>query len=316
MLSEGRLFVATSLSRRRKLSRSLATLGILGLLALSAAPAVAAPEEKIDICHATGSASNPFVSISVSLNGLNGHADHGSDIIPPNSVLPEGLNFDATGEGTYKNGCVPVVAPIQPPGQPEQPVQPAPEKIVICHATGSARNPFVSISISLSGLSGHAGHSGDIIPPNRVLPAGLNFDATGKATYGNGCIPVAAPTHLSGQPEGQVPPATPETSGLPETSGQVGQLGQPEVPEQSGQVGQAGQLGLGMPGQTGLTPMGESGQAQPGQPSGTAVATNQGLNVQTAAGGVESPDAVTLLLGGFVSSLVIAGLWAARRSVL
>lgn len=305
------------------MSRSLATLGIMGLLALSAAPAVAAPEEKIDICHATGSASNPFVSISISLNGLNGHADHSGDIIPPNSVLPEGLNFDATGEGIYKNGCVPVVAPIQPPGQPQQPVQPAPEKIVICHATGSARNPFVSISISLSGLNGHAGHSGDIIPPNRVLPAGLNFDATGKATYGNRCVPVTGPTHLSGQPEGPVPPATPETSGLPETSGQpetsghVGQLGQPEVPVQAGQVGQAGQLGLGVPGQAGqLTPMGEPGQAQPGQPSGTAVATNQGLNVQTAAGEVESPEAAPLLLGGFVSSLVIAGLWAARRSVL
>ncbi len=40
--------------------------------------------EKITICHATGSATNPFVQITISKNGLHGHAKHqdGRDIIP------------------------------------------------------------------------------------------------------------------------------------------------------------------------------------------------------------------------------------------
>jgi hypothetical protein len=31
---------------------------------------------KITICHATGSTKNPFVLITVSVNGLNGHGGH------------------------------------------------------------------------------------------------------------------------------------------------------------------------------------------------------------------------------------------------
>jgi hypothetical protein len=36
----------------------------------------------ITICHATGSATNPFVEITIDENGLNGHGDHPDDIIP------------------------------------------------------------------------------------------------------------------------------------------------------------------------------------------------------------------------------------------
>ena len=36
----------------------------------------------VTICHATGSATNPFVELTISVNGLNGHADHEGDIIP------------------------------------------------------------------------------------------------------------------------------------------------------------------------------------------------------------------------------------------
>lgn len=38
--------------------------------------------ETITICHATGSESNPYVEITVDLNGLNGHGDHPDDLIP------------------------------------------------------------------------------------------------------------------------------------------------------------------------------------------------------------------------------------------
>jgi len=40
-----------------------------------------------------------------------------------------------------------------------------PDKITICHKTGSAKNPYVEITISNDAtMDGHATHEGDIIP--------------------------------------------------------------------------------------------------------------------------------------------------------
>ena len=41
------------------------------------------------------------------------------------------------------------------------------DRILICHATASAKNPDVEIQIDRSGLSGHGGHPGDKIPAPR-----------------------------------------------------------------------------------------------------------------------------------------------------
>lgn len=47
--------------------------------------------EKVTICHATSSISNPFVTITISKNGLNGHSDHARDITPvPAGGCPSG----------------------------------------------------------------------------------------------------------------------------------------------------------------------------------------------------------------------------------
>ena len=43
---------------------------------------LATADGKITICHATGSTTNPYVEITVSINGLNGHDKHKDDIIP------------------------------------------------------------------------------------------------------------------------------------------------------------------------------------------------------------------------------------------
>lgn len=94
---------------------------------------------KINICHATDSETNPYNEISVSVNGLNGHVSHGDDIIPaPDDGCP-------TNALVIDNG-----------------------KIMICHATGSEKNPYNKISVSVNGFNGHDKHSGDIIP----APAG------------------------------------------------------------------------------------------------------------------------------------------------
>lgn len=92
-------------------------------------------DSKITICHATSSNTNPYNKITVSVDGLNGHADHEGDIIP----APEG-------------GC------------PTTPLVVDDGKITICHATGSEKNPYVEITVSVNGLNGHDKHELDIIP--------------------------------------------------------------------------------------------------------------------------------------------------------
>jgi hypothetical protein len=101
--------------------------------------AVTVTDGKITICHATSSETNPYNEISISVNGLNGHAKHEGDLIP----TPEG-------------GC------------PASHVEVNDGKITICHATNSEMNPYSEITVSVNGLNGHDKHAGDIIP----APAG------------------------------------------------------------------------------------------------------------------------------------------------
>jgi organic hydroperoxide reductase OsmC/OhrA len=101
--------------------------------------ALAIDHGKITICHATGSQTNPYNKITVSVNGLNGHSSHPDDLIP----APAG-------------GC------------PASPAVISNGKITICHATGSKTNPYVEITVSVNGLNGHVNHPNDLIP----APAG------------------------------------------------------------------------------------------------------------------------------------------------
>ena len=81
--------------------------------------------KKVKFCHATGSESNPFVLIETSVNAFYqaGHDTHqdGRDIVPPFSYKKKGqtisfpgLNWDATGQAIFSNGCV-VPKPEEPP---------------------------------------------------------------------------------------------------------------------------------------------------------------------------------------------------------
>lgn len=90
---------------------------------------------KITICHAANSGTDPYREISISVNGLNGHGGHEGDIIP----MPE-------------EGC------------PTTPISNSNDKITICHATGSEKNPYNELTVSVNGLNGHDRHDDDIIP--------------------------------------------------------------------------------------------------------------------------------------------------------
>ncbi len=92
----------------------------IGATALAATPSItsAEPDDKVTICHATGSGSNPFVQITVSERAVDteAKADHntdqhqnGEDIIPPGSYDPDGRNFTPENAAILENGCQPVV---------------------------------------------------------------------------------------------------------------------------------------------------------------------------------------------------------------
>jgi hypothetical protein len=125
---------------------------------------------KLTICHATNSATKPYNEITIDFNGLNGHSNHKTDIIPapragcPSVTPTSAITATATVTGTPSGTGTPVVA-----GTPAATMQGSNNgKITICHATGSKKNPFVMITISVNGLNGHDKHPRDIIP----APAG------------------------------------------------------------------------------------------------------------------------------------------------
>ena len=65
----------------------------------------------VTICHATKSATNPYIQETVAVASLgNGHGHNGvnpGDIVPPTpgTDFPNGNNWDATGQAIYNNGC-------------------------------------------------------------------------------------------------------------------------------------------------------------------------------------------------------------------
>lgn len=100
------------------MKRILATFGVtsVALLGTSVA-ALAVPEdepgggESIKICHATGSATNPYVVITISVNGLNGHGNANHQL--EEDIIPGMANWDTEHQAIYDNACVkpPVVYP-------------------------------------------------------------------------------------------------------------------------------------------------------------------------------------------------------------
>jgi hypothetical protein len=126
-------------------ARAVLLIGILGLAALAfgllqAQPeAFAKPKDKVTVCHATGSATNPFVEITVSENALknpHGHAGHEDDLIDPaGGVCPDGDDNGGNGPGN---------------------------KAEVCHVTGADKDPLL-LSISENAVQHHLDH-GDYLP--------------------------------------------------------------------------------------------------------------------------------------------------------
>jgi hypothetical protein len=123
--------------------------------------------DKITICHKTGSAKNPYVEISVSANAVtNGHGTHDGDLIPaPEDGCPTTVNNAEDNNGNVDDDA---------DGNAS--------KITICHKTGSAKNPYVEITVSVDATTeGHGTHQGDLIPaPEGGCPTTVQPDIPAK----------------------------------------------------------------------------------------------------------------------------------------
>jgi ABC-type sugar transport system substrate-binding protein len=96
--------------------------GTVGVASMPAASASPGKPGKVTICHATGSASNPYVQITISENAVREGRGHnrdghqaGEDIIPPGPYDPDGRNWDAAGQTVYNDGCLTFAPDILPP---------------------------------------------------------------------------------------------------------------------------------------------------------------------------------------------------------
>lgn len=137
-------------------------LGFAGL-AVMAAGAAAAPndEKKVAFCHASASASNPYVSVETSVNAFfnSGHIDHvgpiypatnpnGSwgDIYPPNDYNLAGQNWTVEGQAVFNNGCA-------IPGKVS--MAPAVPIVVqaVCSAPGVATLPALQLPANTAAIS-------------------------------------------------------------------------------------------------------------------------------------------------------------------
>src|SRR5258706_1292228 len=151
--------------------------------ATKAPKATEAGFQPVTLCHATGSKTNPYVTITVDDQGsLDGHMKHKDDIIPaPSGGCPGGSGPTAT-PNTH-------------------------EKITICHATHSAKNPYVVITIDINGLHGHEKHQDDIIPaPPGGCPKGEEPTATPEGPTATPGGPTATHEPPTATPSPTLPP--------------------------------------------------------------------------------------------------------------
>jgi hypothetical protein len=197
--------------------------------------------DRVTICHATGSTSNPFVQITPSKIGVvNGHLNHqdATDIVPAFTYADKGTAMFFAGQNLSDTGLYQLAHSCQLPttgGGVSSSFDNG--KVTLCHATGSATNPFVLITVDASGaLDGHAKHGDDVIPAYDYtdndgihhVPA-QNVDAAGSYELAHGCAlppapvggPPAPPAPVGGPPAPPAPGGTLTAPGVTSTAPEI-----------------------------------------------------------------------------------------------
>ncbi len=192
---------------------------------------------KVTLCHATGSATNPYVEITISANALAAHERHqdGRDLYPaPAGGCPGGSSQPGGGEG----------------GQGKEH-----GKVTICHATGSETNPYVLITVDEHALKAHTSHQDgqDIVNPSgpcpgATIPSGVGNPPSGIVSPG-GELAGASPPADGQQPAEGVLGVSEQggggSGGAPETENAVLGANQGSGPENAVQA--SGDSGTSLP---------------------------------------------------------------------
>ncbi|MGX1163258.1 hypothetical protein FBY31_2693 [Arthrobacter sp. SLBN-100] len=160
------------------MKRTFATLGVVGLGLISlTAPAVAASEQVI-VCHDDGTSWKP---LEFNVNGIGGHDQHATDIIPPTPKAPGGKNWTNAGKLTYIANCADLPAGETPPVVEQQPVveQPVVEQPVV--QTPVVETPVVETPV-LAAVVETPVEQAAVVPPVTVPAAEATVVVTQQPT--------------------------------------------------------------------------------------------------------------------------------------
>jgi len=262
--------------------------------------------DKVTLCHATGSATNPYVEITVDAAGAyNGHYRiHEDDVIPPFTY--NGMNLTAKGnQALLKTGCKAVTptstTTTTSTSRTTTTKAPPNDRVTLCHATGSATNPYVEITVDAAGAyNGHYRiHEDDVIPP--FTYNGMNLTAKGhQALLNTGCKAVT-PTTTSSTTSRSVPAVPGGGSGGNGPAGPV-----PGGPVGPGNGGAAVQ-GPGSGGGNGAGQV-ENGQSSGGSGSATSNGSSSGPIPNGVNAGQQAVSEWQLPLGVALIALGASGL--------
>jgi len=121
---------------------------------------VADNQGKVRICHLTGRDDFPYNLIEVSEHALKAHEGHGDFVASEDAISSNDCEAEAEGSGTPVAATeVPSVESGTPAASPESEA-----KVLVCHVTGSSKNPVILIEVSANALPAHLRH-GDIEAP-------------------------------------------------------------------------------------------------------------------------------------------------------
>ena len=181
------------------------------LLGVSQNVSAAPKRDKVDICHATGSDSNPYVSINVAEESVDGdgqgdhYSEHSEDIIPPISGIHEGLNWTTEGQAIWNNGCKPVASTTSTTSTT------VPDECDESEDESEGHRSFRSEDDGSGDDEEHDGeHSGEGCPPVTTVPPTTTTVAPTTTTV--------APTTTSITPRSTVPDTTVPPTTVPGTS--------------------------------------------------------------------------------------------------
>jgi hypothetical protein len=152
----------------------------------------AAPSDKITICHATHSASNPYVAVTINLSALSGHIADTNDIVPANAgdYMPNGQNLTPENIAILNAGCevagLPLITPTDPvTSPPTDPVTSPPADPVTSPAVTTPPVEHVEPVSTQPVVT-------PVVPPVAAPAATVPAAVTPSATVPTAVIPAAA----------------------------------------------------------------------------------------------------------------------------